>query len=349
MLNDKRSECVNEVEQNAVVERCDMSESTVTTPVKGKAHLKKKGKSLPLSYCVCGLGDGYMIGCEGDNCVGNNWYHPECLQVFYKISEKRSKRLRGDWLCPSCEEKSKKKNENRHKRPRQSSFPHTTYHESEYVLSSAEKDHVKKGGGLVNNLPPLRIESAERQSREEMDLLYSKARILKFHDDGRVQNPPNSGADFPHGLCLLHLSESIFKGIKSLHEVVVQSLKSELRLTPWAGVGESDARKRGYAFLPSRFGKFGKNTLLKAGIRFCAAEKRGTDAKRDETANWNSCIRLNSSQITLEHETSLKAVVEAVAKLVPSKYKPCISLNQLQAIQPNLHNGRDHLPLHIGA
>ena len=44
-----------------------------------------------------------------------------------------------------------------------------------------------------------------------------------------------------------------------------------------AGIGESDKRKRGYAFLPHSYGKFGKTFLKSAGIHFHAAEKKGTD------------------------------------------------------------------------
>jgi hypothetical protein len=329
------------------ITKTDEEKSTSSPGVKSKNQSKKKGKKNPTSYCVCGFGDGDMVGCDGERCEGNNWYHLECLQTTLGISEQRSKRLRGNWLCPSCTEKAAKAQENQTKRSRRSVAAATSFHETEFVLSPMEKGKAGRGLGSSSSLPPLRVEAAERQSREEMEGLMSTARLLTFAANGCVENP-SSASDFPNGLSLLPLPAPVFAAVKSLHEVVVEALEGELRLTPWAGVGESDARKRGYAFLPSRFGSFGKSTLSAAGVRFHAAEKRGNEAKKDETANWNSCFRLKNSQVTSEHEGALRAVVDAVAAVVPAKYKPCITLDQLQALQPNLHNGLDHLPVHMG-
>jgi len=33
---------------------------------------EKRSKKSPF-YCVCGYGDGDMIGCDGKKCPGNNW------------------------------------------------------------------------------------------------------------------------------------------------------------------------------------------------------------------------------------------------------------------------------------
>lgn len=324
--------------------------STTSPSLNDKKKSRRKGQANSIRYCLCGYGDGEMIGCDGDNCEGNNWYHLECLQTVLGISKQRSKRLRGEWFCPSCKEKAAKKLEKQRQRTSTSTsvgaIATFLRDETKYVLSPGDKG--KKSGSL----PPLRVESAERQSREEMESLMSTARLLAFGSNGCVVassvDEKKEGADFPHGLSLLPLSPQVFASLQSLHEVVVHALEAELRLTPWAGIGESDARKRGYAFLPSRFGKFGKSTLSSAGVRFHAAEKKGNDAKKDENANWHSCFRLSNAQITPEHENGLRAVVEAVAAAVPQKYKACITLDQLQAIQPNLHNGRDHLPVHIG-
>lgn len=321
-----------------------------------KKKSRKKDQKNARTYCLCGYGDGDMIGCDGESCEGNNWYHLECLQTVLGLSEKRSKRLRGKWFCPSCTEKATKAVEKQQKKRKATTMisPADSFREADYVLSPTDKGTGKKSGGhfRLSGLPPLRVEAAERQSREEMESLMSTARLLRFDADGCVvvkhaeAGEPTS--DFPHGLSLLPLSAQVFTALRSLHEVVVSALEEERRLTPWAGVGESDARKRGYAFLPSRFGKFGKNTLSAAGVRFHAAEKRGNEAKKDETANWQSCFRLSNAQITQQHESGLRAVVAAVAAVVPPQYKACITLDQLQAIQPNLHNGRDHLPVHIG-
>ena len=326
----------------------------ITVPKKKSRRSKAGTISDPPSYCVCGSGEGDMLGCDGLNCEGGGWYHVECLQAVLGLEEeaaKRLTRLRGDWLCPSCTEKNSRSQSGDKKRARTSTKRRTRttaneYSEEEFVMSKAEKVKVL-GGGIISSLPPLRVESAERQSREEMEELMASARVLSFDPSGCVSNKTKD-TDFPSGLSLITLPKDIFSILKSLHETIVESLEAELRLTPWAGVGESDARKRGYAFLPSRFGKFGKTTLTAAGVRFHAAEKRGFDAKKDEGANWQSCFRLSNAQVSSQHEEALQSVVNAVAAVVPEQYKSCITLDQLQAIQPNLHNGRDHLPVHIG-
>ena len=120
-----------------------------------------------------------------------------------------------------------------------------------------------------------------------------------------------------------------------------------MKLTPWAGVGESDKRKRGYAFLPHSYGHFGKTHLKKAGITFHAAEKKGTAAKNDENANWSSCFRIKEADMLPKYISALDTLINRVAKLIPAKYRSIVKIEQLQAIQPNLHNGLDHLPAHI--
>lgn len=298
-----------------------------------------------------------MIGCDGPSCNGGGWYHADCLQEALGISAVKIKRMRGDWLCPSCSEKAAKAPQSSKKQPKSpTSFTVPVFREGDFVLSSVDKKamSIAKGGGVLSSLPPLRVEAAERQSREEMEKVMASARVLEFEASGNVLCKFNKGvevaaeADFPHGLSKLSLSANTLAAIQSLHEEVVSALQAGLRLTPWAGVGESDARKRGYAFLPSRFGKFGKGPLTAAGVRFHAAEKRGSEARKDEEANWNSCFRLTNTQVTSRHEEALREVIAAVAAAVPEKYKSCVTLEQLQAIQPNLHSGRDHLPLHIG-
>ena len=291
------------------------------SPLKGRKRSKKKEQRNPSSYCLCGYGDGVMIGCDGESCEGNNWYHLECLQEKLGISEQRSKRLRGNWFCPSCTEKAAKiqeKQEQKQNLTKTSTAHMRSLYETEYVLSPTDKGTVTKksgAGSRLSSLPPLRVESAERQSREEMESLMSTARLLKFEANGCVVTNHTEGVggggegttiDFPRGLSLVSLTTPVFTALQSLHEVVVSALEAERRLTPWAGVGESDARKRGYAFLPSRFGKFGKSTLSTAGVRFHAAEKKGNEAKKDETANWQSCFRLTNAQITPEHESGLR-------------------------------------------
>jgi hypothetical protein len=293
------------------------------------------------SYCVCGRGDGDMIGCDGSKCPGNGWYHPECLGIV------RTTAPRGEWLCPPCFSSAAAKR--RRTGQREQLVGEQKQSEQDYII-----EKIGKGAKAI----PLKVESAERQSREEMENLLAATRRIEFDSQYRAVRPgPTSGrknsqssAAFPEGLCMLHIGPTHFKEIKRLHKRITTLLgfghKTRELLTPWAGVAESDRRRRGYAFLPASYGKFGKDALVKKGVSFHAAEKSGHGAKKDEAANWKSCVRLKESDVTGKQLEALEALVQAVAEAVPRKYRKCISLNNLQALQPNLHNGTDHLPPH---
>lgn len=293
------------------------------------------------SYCVCGRGDGDMIGCDGSRCPGNGWYHPKCLGIA------RTTAPRGEWLCPTCLSSALKR---RRTARREQPVEEQKQNEQDYIIENSGK-----GAKVVI---PLKVESAERQSREEMENLLATTRRIEFDSQGRaVCRGPNSSrksaqprATFPEGLCRLHIAPNRFKAIQRLHKRITTLLgfghKTRELLTPWAGVAESDRRRRGYAFLPASFGKFGKEALVKRGVSFHAAEKSGYGARKDEAANWKACVRLKESDLPHSQLDALQALIQAVAEAVPSKYKKCISLSNLQALQPNLHNGTDHLPPH---
>jgi len=310
-----------------------------------------------------------MIHCDGERCPGNNWYHLECVGM---TGRRNIARL--SWFCPPCEEKKKKisqREKEQMEKLKSKTLKRVTVEEvldeNKYVLSKNDRN-------------PLKVESAERQSREAMDELARTASLLHFDatsgqliipsSDGHVSNDRNSinckrlrsnvGGDvavpshaartypwYPSGLCRMTLQPTHFQALQSLHRVIVDKLFVDQRLTPWAGVGESDARRRGYAFLPAMYGSFGKNSLTKAGIKFHAAEKRSGEARRDEAANWHSCVRLAASDISPAQVAALEAVVAVVRAAVAAEYRPCISLSNLQALQPNLHSGLDHLPAHM--
>jgi hypothetical protein len=190
-----------------------------------------------------------------------------------------------------------------------------------------------------------KVEAAEKQSREEMEKLMLGAKLLCFSSNGSVADPRNVKF-FPRGLCKLKLGEETFKSIRSLHRMIVDLLSEDEKLTPWAGVSEGDKRKRGYAFLPQSYGKFGKTVLTKAGVCFRAAEKRGVQAKKDEVANWKSCVHLREKDMIQEYREALQAVVDMVSSALSDEYSSCLSLDKLHALQPNIHNGLDHLPAH---
>lgn len=86
-------------------------------------------------YCICGYGDGEMIGCDGVKCPGNNWYHYECLGLKF------SHQPRGSWFCPSCKTRKKEEDD----RLKRLAFEGTKKRrleidEGKYVLPSQRND-----------------------------------------------------------------------------------------------------------------------------------------------------------------------------------------------------------------
>ena len=303
----------------------------------GSVPRRKRSRSKAETFCNCGRGDGDMIGCDGTSCPGNGWFHPECVGIT------RTTAPRGKWYCPDCTIAMKRRRVNGDRGQRKA------------VIEITEDTHIINSGSV-----PLKVSAAERQSREEMENRLTAAKSIHFDELGRaVPGRQHSGHQtkkrlvppFPTGLCRLQLSRPHFKAIQKLHRLITTRLGfghkiSEL-LTPWAGVAESDRRRRGYAFLPACYGRYGKDVLTKAGVHFHAAEKSGYQAKKDEVANWKSCVRLNEAEVTPHHLEALQAIIKSVQAAVPDKYKACVSLENLQALQPNLHNGCDHLPTHM--
>ena len=304
---------------------------------------KRKAEKLSTAdlYCLCGYGDGEMIFCDsGDKkCLGNHWYHLECVGLAHRAP-------RGEWWGPDCKTRATKIGNSKAPNVRngkRSSAVVVVADESNYIF----EPKVKAAKGVLTTASLVKVEAAERQSRKAMEDILINARLLVFNKVGQVVRP-ESGLDsialFPDGLCRFKMTAADLSAMQSLHRIIVELLAAENRLTPWAGVAESDARKRGYAFLPSTYGHFGKHALTSAGVTFHAAEKSSHDAKKDEQANWHSCVRLSVGNLTDHHISALETIVDTVKRLVPAKYKSCISLDKLQALQPNLHHGRDHLP-----
>ena len=289
-------------------------------------------------YCLCGYGDGEMIYCDsGDQlCAGSHWYHLDCILPGNKSVP------RGKWCCPDCIDRAKNRATHRKKEIRRKSR----------VIVADERNYVielgsKSGKGPLTTASLIKVDAAERQSRQLMDNMLMGAKLLGFDPKGRVLPTEKSNKSqlyFPSGLCRFRLSPSDLSKLQSLHRVIVRLLSKGNRLTPWAGVAQSDSRKRGYAFLPAKYGNFGKIALCNAGVHFHAAEKLYHEAKKDEKANWNSCARLTQEDFTDDHVDVLQTLISTLHDIIPIKYRPCISMDKLVALQPNLHDGLDHLP-----
>lgn len=127
------------------------------------------------------------------------------------------------------------------------------------------------------------------------------------------------------------------------------------------GPHNKDPRRRMYGFLPRK-----RQVLLAAGIKI---QKEGAhnEEEHDYTLQDASVDILFQDKMKLEDHSELDdskressslivdtclydalvAITLRVQKLVPEKYKEYVTMDQLVAAQPNLHNGANYLPAHL--
>ncbi|KAJ1461832.1 hypothetical protein M885DRAFT_584731 [Pelagophyceae sp. CCMP2097] len=190
------------------------------------------------TWCVCDRGFfGEMVGCDGeDKCEFGGWFHIECVGL--------ARAPRGEWRCASCTEKHAITSERKKRKA-----------DKDRALAKRLRPdsatHIVVEEGPSRSSYTLKIETAEDQSRREMERLIGGARGIRF-SQGRAVGEPDI-----EGLCRLELVKKTFAAISSLHKTIVKRLRKEKMLVPWAGVNEGDARERGYAFLPKTKSRIG--------------------------------------------------------------------------------------------
>ncbi len=221
---------------------------------------------------------------------------------------------RGEWLCQDCKTKPKKRRVEKQPEP----LPSPPKKKKENRAHSKE----------------------ERKDREELEALVEKARPLRFEGGMAPADHACAGA----GFC--SLDPKVFAPLRQLHGNIVAALKRGKLLQSWEGKG-SDVRKKGYAFLPASLAKWDRKRLEACGLQFWAPEKEGLDAKRDCEANWRSSFTLLEQDVDRKARKALAAVVDLVKERVAEKYRKYVSLENLIALQPNLHNDARHLPPHL--
>lgn len=221
---------------------------------------------------------------------------------------------RGEWLCQECKGKPKKR-------------------------------RVEKQPAPLPPPPPKKKENPahskhERKDREELEKLVERARPLKFERGKAPIDHACSGA----GFCALE--PQLFAPLQELHGNIVAALRRGKLLQSWEGKG-ADVRERGFAFLPPTLAKWDRHRLESGGLRFGASHKEGQDFLNDEEANWKSCFHLFPRDVSPEARTALHELMAVVKERIADKYKAYVSMENLVALQPNLHNDARHLPPHL--
>jgi hypothetical protein len=221
---------------------------------------------------------------------------------------------RGEWLCQDCKNKPKKKKQK--------------------VEAPPPPPQPKKKENPAHS-------KHERKDREQLEALVERAKPLKFHQGRAPSDHTCSGAGF------VTLDPTIFAPLQQLHANIVAALRRGKLLQSWEGKGK-DVRERGFAFLPpTMIPVWDRARLERGGLRFGAAQKEGQDFLNDEEANWKSSFHLFPRDVSPEARTALHALIELVKQRVDDRYKDYVSLENLIALQPNLHNDARHLPPHL--
>lgn len=145
---------------------------------------------------------------------------------------------------------------------------------------------------------------------------------------------------------------SRLNALKALFYLVVAKVKGGG--VTWGEGEDQDPRRRMYGFLPQK-----REELIQEGIQI---QKYGADSEQEHVdalqlasvdlvfANHNNHgSAATSSVLVLDKSiwTALTAVTGKVQSLVPNEYKKYATMDQLIAVQPNLHNGASYLPAHL--
>jgi hypothetical protein len=233
--------------------------------------------------CICGGGyHGEMVGCDG-GC--EDWFHFGCVGL--------KRQPRGEWVCSACSTKAAKRSLTEAKRAASSKRQKGVDLEPVQLTSRAERGKPEK---KMTKVEESLASKTERRGRADLEALVSRARPLKFDPvSGALLEAGEGGPSRPcaGAARLAPVPHEVFVPLRRLHENIVAALRRGKMLQSWEGKGrEQNLRSRGFAFLPERYGKFGKEHMLERGLTFHAAEKQGAEAEADEAANWKSCMTL---------------------------------------------------------
>ena len=106
---------------------------------------------------------------------------------------------------------------------------------------------------------------------------------------------------------------------------------------------------RCYGFPPSTRGCTGLSRLDAAGVVFRMSEFEGREAAEDEARNKRCSVELGGTTAwTPGVELAVNEVSDAVRLLVDPKYKHLVCLEELVALQPNLHHEAARISFLLG-
>ena len=177
----------------------------------------------------------------------------------------------------------------------------------------------------------------EEEQLEELLCYMRRAEELKFDEEGRVKTKHL----LLEGLVKFRLQQYELEQLRDVNRTIITEIQKNGTMAPWVGVGGDSLRLRAFGFLNQR----SRDRIDQLGIRLHDSEMVGEEAKVDEMANKTASMVLEGA---MQEKAGVAAskVIELLRKALPSE-KDVISLNELVAFQPNLHNGAAFLKAHL--
>lgn len=139
-------------------------------------------------------------------------------------------------------------------------------------------------------------------------------------------------------------------------KLIFHMIVSNTEGVTWGEGEDQDPRQRMYGFLPNQ-----RDALIESGIRI---KKEGSEGDEEHLKvlqsgsvdiwfHQPSCKEIKDlpGRRLIYFKPPLYQALESITKevqwLVPERYKKFAIMDELVAIQPNLHNGADYLPAHL--
>ena len=202
--------------------------------------------------------------------------------------------------------------------------------------------HKTDENAVVTLLPKRkkrRQDNPEDKELRRLQACHKSSGELLFTKLGTLM--PASRDERAAGLFMRKLPKKTFKVLQDFYENTIKT--SIPAMIEW-GEGKADPRRRGYACLEVAGGV---NRLVKSGIQMNHQGTYGpsaTNLHRKTLAK--CCCIIGTEKVDEGVWVCLDELCTYVRDRVDRKYRMYITIDNLVALQPNLHQEAEHLPLH---
>ena len=204
---------------------------------------------------------------------------------------------------------------------------------------------------IDNNLEKeIPINSRKSKKKRQINNNYINNKDYEENFIYSCRQKGNQRSDFihPSGFGIAPLSQTSIQKFKQLNNKIINALDE---LVYWSS-DEKDPRQRGYMLIADSPKWPAPSALTQEGIKFY------DDGIAPETAEHIENIAINKACVSLhltnEEKDSINELIIKTNEILLSFRKDlldyeynAVTLDNLVAIQPNLHNGAGYLPLHL--